>query len=86
MAKERMIMMSCFCGMVDQQKVFSLTPSQDHFQRSSSLQISDKLQAGFERAQKVQHDNIGYSYSVIVKGTRGNLLKKQENVFLQKNL
>ena len=62
-------MMSCFCGMVDQQKVFSLTPSQDHFQRSSSLQISDKLQAGFERAQKVSSGFVQLSCAVVITKT-----------------
>ena len=33
-----MKMIDCFCGMVDQRKVFSLISSQDHCQRSSPLQ------------------------------------------------
>ena len=45
-----MMMMKCFCGMVDQQKAFSLISSQDHCQRSSPLRISDMLQAGYEPA------------------------------------
>ena len=44
------MMMNCFCGMVDQKKVFSLIPSQDYCQRSSPYWISDTLQAGFEPA------------------------------------
>ena len=42
------VMMNCFCGMVDWQKVFSLVSSQDHCQGSSPLQISDTLWAGYE--------------------------------------
>ena len=35
-----MIMMNCFCGMVDRRKAFSLISSRDHCQRSSSSRIS----------------------------------------------
>ena len=38
-----MMMMNCFCGMVDRQKAFSLISSWDHCQRSSPLQISDAV-------------------------------------------
>ena len=48
-----MVMMSCFCVMVDQRKAYSLISSQDHCQRSSPLPISDTLQAGFEPAQNL---------------------------------
>ena len=41
MMMRMMMMMNCFCGMVDQQKVFSLTYSRDYCQRSSPSQISD---------------------------------------------
>ena len=40
-----------FCGMLDQQKRFSLISSRDHCQRSSPLRISDMPQAGFQPAQ-----------------------------------
>ena len=46
------MMMSCFSGMVDQQKAFSLITSWDYCQRFSPSQISDTLQAGFEPALK----------------------------------
>ena len=48
-----MIMMNCFCGMIDQQKAFSLISSPDHCQRSSPSQISHMQQAGFEPAQNL---------------------------------
>ena len=48
-----MMMMNCFCGMVDWRKGFSLISSWDHCQRSSPSQISDMLQAGFEPAQNL---------------------------------
>ena len=51
-----MMMMNCFCGMVDQQKMFSLISNQDHCQRSSPLQISNMPQAGFESVQNLSSD------------------------------
>ena len=43
-----MMMMSCFCGMVDRRKAFNFNSSRDHCQRSSPSRISDMLWAGFE--------------------------------------
>ena len=48
-----MMMMNCFCGMVDRRKAFSLISSRDHCQRSSPLRISDMLRARFEPAQNL---------------------------------
>ena len=48
-----MLMMKCFCDMVDQRKVFSLISSRDHCQRSSPLRISDTPQARFEPVQNL---------------------------------
>ena len=53
-----MMMMNCFCGMVDQLKAFSLISSRDHCQRYSPLQISDTPQAGFEPAQNMSSDLV----------------------------
>ena len=36
-----LMMMNCFCGMVDRRKTFSLISSWDHCQRSSPSRISD---------------------------------------------
>ena len=47
-----MMMMNCFCGMVDQRKALSLISNQDHCQRSSPSWISNTLQAGFEPAHE----------------------------------
>ena len=46
-------MMNCFCGMVEQRKVFLLISSRGHCQRSSPFRISDKSRAGFEPAQNL---------------------------------
>ena len=50
-----MMMMNCFCGVVDRRKAFSLISSRGHCQRSSPLWISDTPQAGhIARALLVQ--------------------------------
>ena len=46
-----MMMVNCFCGIIDQQKAFSLISSPDHCQRSWPSQISHMQQAGFEPEQ-----------------------------------
>ena len=46
-----MMMMNCFCGMLDRRKAFSLISSRDHFQRCLPSRISDTPRAGFEPAQ-----------------------------------
>ena len=48
-----MMIMNCFCGMVDRRKAFSLISSRDHCQRSSPSRISDTPRAGFEPAQNL---------------------------------
>ena len=48
-----MMIMNCFCGMVDQRKVISLFSSLGHCQRSSPSRISDTPGAGFEPAQNL---------------------------------
>ena len=44
---DELMMMNCFCGIVDQRKRFSLIFDWGHCQRPSSLWMSDILQAGF---------------------------------------
>ena len=61
-----MMMMNCFCGMVDQRKVFSLISSWNHCQRSSPLQISDTPQAEFEPAQNLSLDLVEWSCTVVI--------------------
>ena len=48
-----MMMMNCFCGMVDRRKAFSIISSRGRRQRSSPPRISDMLRAGFEPAQNL---------------------------------
>ena len=56
--KSLMMMMNCFCGMIDQQKAFSLISSWDHYQRSSPSRISDMPQVGFEPAQNLSSGSV----------------------------
>ena len=46
-----MMMMNCFCGMVDQRKASSFISRWYHCQRSSPSRISETPRAGFEPAQ-----------------------------------
>ena len=55
-----------FLCLVDRRKAFSLISSRDHCQRSSPLQISNMLQAGFEPAQNlVQSGLVEWSCAVV---------------------
>ena len=60
------LMMNCFCGMVDQRKAFSLISSWDHCQRSSPSRIADTLWAGFERVQNLSSGLVEWSCAVVV--------------------
>ena len=61
-----MVMMSCFCGMVDRRKAFSLISSRDHCQRSSPSQISDTPRAGFEPSQNLSLGLVECSCAVVI--------------------
>ena len=63
-------MMNCFCSIVDQWKMSSLISSRDYYQRSSLLQISDMLRAGFEPAQNLSSGFVEWSRSVVITTTR----------------
>ena len=64
-----MMMMDCFCGMVDQRKAFSLISSQDHWQRSSPSRISDTPRAGFEPAHSLSSGLVEWSCAVVITTT-----------------
>ena len=64
-----MMMMNCFCGMVDRQKAFSLISSRDHCQRSSPSWISDTPRAGFEPAQNLSSGLVEWSCAVVITTT-----------------
>ena len=58
------MMMNCFCGMVQRRKVFSLVSSRDYCQRSSPSRISDTLRAEFEPAQNLSSGFVEWSCAV----------------------
>ena len=61
-----MMMMNCFCVMVDLQKAFSLISSWDHCQRSSTWRISDMPQAGFEHVQNLSSGLVDRRCAVVI--------------------
>ena len=65
----QLMMMNCFCGMVDQKKAFSLISGQDHCQRSLPLWISDTLQGGFEPMQNPSSGLVEWSCAVVITTT-----------------
>ena len=64
-----MMMTTCFCGIVDQQKAFSLISSQDHCQRSSPSRISDTPWAEFEPVQNLNSGFVECSCEVVITTT-----------------
>ena len=64
-----MMMINCFCGMVDRRKAFSLISSRDHCQRSSPSRISDTPRAGFEPAQSLSSGLVEISCAVVITTT-----------------
>ena len=64
-----MMMMNCFCGMVDWRKAFSLISSRNHCQRSSPSRISDTPRAGFEPAQSLSSGLVEWSCAVVITTT-----------------
>ena len=54
---QMMMMVDCFCGMVDRRKALNLISSRDHYQRLSPLEISDTLQT---RSEPLQNLSSGF--------------------------
>ena len=61
-----MMMINCFCGMVDRRNTFSLISSGNLCQRSSPSRISDTPRAGFESAQNLSSGFVGISCAVVI--------------------
>ena len=70
-----MMMMNCFCGMVDRRKVFSLISNRDHCQRSSPSWISDMPQAGFEPVQNLSSGFVEWRCAVVITTTPWQVLR-----------
>ena len=64
-----MMMMNCYCGMVDRRKAFSLISSRDHCQRFSSSRISDTPRAGFEPEQNLSSGFVEWSCAIVITTT-----------------
>ena len=64
-----MMMINCFCGMVDLRKAFSLISSQDHCQRSWPLWISDMPRAGFAPAQNLSSGLVEWNCVIVITTT-----------------
>ena len=79
-----MMMMHCFCSMVDRRKTLSLISSRDHCQRLSPWRISNRPRAGFKSVQNLGPDLVEWSWAVVT--TNFNLvfyiLFSLENVML----
>ena len=84
-----MMMMNCFCGMVDWRKAFSLISSRDHCQRSSPSRISDMPQAGFGPAQNLSSGLLEWSakyYFVFPDNFFNNIPSTCEIIFIFQRL
>ena len=73
--------MSCFCGMFDWWKAFSLISSRDHCQRSSQSQISNMPRAGFEPVQNLSSGLVEWSCAVVIKEYKNNIFQNKNNIF-----
>ena len=64
-----MIIMNCFCGMVDRRKAFSVISSWVHCKRSSPTRISDTPRLGYEPAQNLSSGLVELSCAVVITTT-----------------
>ena len=64
-----MMVMKCFCYMIDWQRAISLISSRDHFERSSPSWISDMLWGRFEPAQNLSSGSVEWSCAVVITTT-----------------
>ena len=64
-----MMMVNCFCGMVDRWKTFRLFSNRDHCQRSSPSRISDMLQAEVKSALNLNSDLAEWSCVIVITTT-----------------
>ena len=77
-----MMMINCFCGMVDRRKAFSLISSRGHCQRSSPSRVSNTPRAGFEPAQNLSSDLVEWSCAIMITITPRHhiLLERTKNL------
>ena len=65
-----MVMMNCFCGMVDQRKAFSLISNQDHCSPCSLWRISDTTRAGFDPVQNLSSKVVQQCHKIIADNVK----------------
>ena len=76
----KMMVMNCFCGMVDRRKAFDLISNWEHCQKFSPWQISDTLRTGFERALNLSSGFVERSCAVVITTTlRGHKIMDKNN-------
>ena len=75
-----MMMMNCFCGMVDRRKAFSLISSRDHCQRSSPSRISDTPRAGYEPVQNLSSGLVEWFCAVVITTTPQRHIHSQKRI------
>ena len=78
-----MMLMNCFCGIVDWRTAFSLMSCRDHCQRSSPWQIPHTLRAGFEPAQNQSSGLVEWSCAVVITSTPRRLKWRINYFYLQ---
>ena len=77
-----MMMMNCFCGMVDRRKAFNLISSWDHCQRPSPSRISDTPGARYEPAQNLSSGFVEWSCAALIITTPRRHTCQLNNYFL----
>ena len=71
-----MMMMNCFCGMVDRQKAFNFISSLDHCQRSSPSRIPVTPRAGFKPAENLSSGLVERRCAAVITTTPWKVLVK----------
>ena len=77
-----MMMMNCFCGLVDRRKTFNLISSRDHFQRPSQSRIFDTPGARYEPAKNQSSGFVEWSCAAVITTTPRRHICQLNNYFL----
>ena len=77
-----MMMMNCFCGLVDRRKMFNLISSRDHFQRPSPSRIFDTPGARYEPAKNQSSGFVEWSCAAVITTTPRRHICQLNNYFL----
>ena len=77
-----MMMMNCFCGLVDRRKTFNLISSRDHFQRPSPSRIFDTPGFRYEPAKNQSSGFVEWSCAAVITTTPRRHICQLNNYFL----